>query len=489
MHEQGHLEKNILSLFIQQPHLYRVFRDTLSVYDTMFCEEPIKTLWLLLDKGFERSGIFPSLSELKVAIDHFYEDAGDLVRIAAQQMVEEVYTQPVTALTEEALKKIMIDKQFSDLVEKIQTGVQNHNDPNTILNHLSKSIKDIEVQYNTVDDIGFDPFDKNNLDDRDTLYEDLYGGEPMATGILRVDEELRGRGVRPGDLVEIMGITGGGKSLLALNIALNFVKQGGRVIYYVLDDTLAELVERLDANVTGLSMSEEKTDKQISDALSCATQDYCRGQFIFKEFDPFSTSISVVESHINRVKRECGPVQAIIVDSGDHLLHRFNVMDKLTKRDYRHVLHQVFTEISGLARRSEPKMIAIATTQSNREGYGAEVITLNNLSEALSKAWPASLFLAIHQTYEELATKEGRIIICKNRRGRNYKVCPCFIDFASVRITDNMNIQPYFLKTPGKKDKEEKKTEETRFVPALAKEIKNQRFQDNVKKTKKKESE
>ena len=58
-------------------------------------------------------------------------------------------------------------------------------------------------------------------------------------------------------------------------------------------------------------------------------------------------------------------------------------------------------------------------SQSNREGSNADVVGLENMSEAYGKAMVADVVLSISRKPTEKADGSGRIFVAKNRAGRD----------------------------------------------------------------------
>lgn len=80
-------------------------------------------------------------------------------------------------------------------------------------------------------------------------------------------------------------------------------------------------------------------------------------------------------------------------------------------------------------------------SQTNREGYGAEVANVNNISEAFNKVFICDLVCCLSRTLEDKRNNTGRMLIAKNRLGRDGILLPMTMDLSclNIQIHDNKN--------------------------------------------------
>ena len=74
-------------------------------------------------------------------------------------------------------------------------------------------------------------------------------------------------------------------------------------------------------------------------------------------------------------------------------------------------------------------------SQSNRSGSGADVVGLENMSEAYGKAMVADCVVTLARKPEEKASGFARLFVAKNRAGRDGLIFPIKIDTATSRFT------------------------------------------------------
>jgi len=98
----------------------------------------------------------------------------------------------------------------------------------------------------------------------------------------------------------------------------------------------------------------------------------------------------------------------------------------------RHELKLVYEELRGYA---TEKNIAIWTaSQSNKEGSTAEIVDMNNMSEAYGKAMVADVIVSLSRRAHEKASGWGRLFVAKNRAGRDGLLFPIRIDTAKSQF-------------------------------------------------------
>jgi hypothetical protein len=81
-------------------------------------------------------------------------------------------------------------------------------------------------------------------------------------------------------------------------------------------------------------------------------------------------------------------------------------------------------------------------SQSNREGSGADVVGLENMSESYGKAMVADVVVTLSRKPSEKSTGLGRLFVAKNRAGRDGIIFPVHIDTArsKIRVLDENSL-------------------------------------------------
>lgn len=85
---------------------------------------------------------------------------------------------------------------------------------------------------------------------------------------------------------------------------------------------------------------------------------------------------------------------------------------------------------------------------THNSGIDTEVLTLNLVSEAISKAQVADFWVCIGRTLKQKSECEATMLIAKNRMGKDGIIFPLHFDTAKVRleVTGNQQDILHFLK-------------------------------------------
>lgn len=99
----------------------------------------------------------------------------------------------------------------------------------------------------------------------------------------------------------------------------------------------------------------------------------------------------------------------------------------------RHELKLIYEELRNLA--MEMKIPVWTASQANREAANAEVVGLDNMSEAYGKAMVADVVVSLSRKQLEKSTGAGRLFVAKNRAGVDGILFPVRIDCSKSKIT------------------------------------------------------
>lgn len=116
----------------------------------------------------------------------------------------------------------------------------------------------------------------------------------------------------------------------------------------------------------------------------------------------------------------------IIVDYADLL--RPVTMQK----EKRNELESIYEELRGISQ--EFTCPIWTASQTNRSGLSAEVITMEQISEAFNKCFVADFIFSVSRTIEDKKANKGKIFIAKNRNGPDGIVYDIFMDTSNVKI-------------------------------------------------------
>ena len=244
---------------------------------------------------------------------------------------------------------------------------------------------------------------------------------PLSTGWKDIDN-ITGGGLGKSELGVVIAPTGAGKSMLLVHLGATGIKEGKAVVHYTLELQDTVIANRYDSCITGYPLSDIKNFKdEIYDELKNLD-----GSLIIKEYPTKSASTNTIRAHLSRlVKRGIKPGM-IIVDYADLL------RPTVVRKEKRNELESIYEELRALS--TEFQCPIWTASQTNRSGLSAEVITMEQISEAFNKCFVADFIFSVSRTIEDKQNNQGKIFIAKNRNGPDGMVYPIFMDTSNVKI-------------------------------------------------------
>jgi len=245
--------------------------------------------------------------------------------------------------------------------------------------------------------------------------------QPVSTGWTEIDG-VCGGGLGKGELGVVIAPTGAGKSMALVHLGTEALKEEKTVIHYTLELQDTVIANRYDSCLTGYPLSDIITFKQeVYEAIKDM-----EGSLIIKEYPTKSATTNTIRSHLSRlIKRGIKP-GLVIVDYADLL------KPTVIRKEKRNELESIYEELRALA--TEFKFPIWTASQTNRSGLNAEVITMEQISEAFSKCFVADFIFSVSRTIEDKQNNQGKIFIAKNRHGPDGIVYPIFMDPSYVKI-------------------------------------------------------
>jgi replicative DNA helicase len=212
-------------------------------------------------------------------------------------------------------------------------------------------------------------------------------------------------GLGNGDLGLIFGNPGGGKSWTLVALGGYAVRMGFNVIHYTLELSESYTGRRYDAFFTGHPVdSLENHKKEVEDITS-----QLPGELIIREYPMGKTTISTIESHINKVKDLGMQPDLIIIDYIDLLSTRKRNVDRKGEID------DIYTSTKGLARQLNIPIWSVS--QVNRAGAKDNVIEGDKAAGSYDKMMITDLSISLSRKKEDKVNGTGRLHIMKNRYG------------------------------------------------------------------------
>ena len=219
-----------------------------------------------------------------------------------------------------------------------------------------------------------------------------------------INELIQG-GLGNGDLGLIFGNPGGGKSWTLVALGGHAVKLGYNVIHYTLELSESYTGRRYDAFFTNVPVDKLETNKEkVTDTIPDIP-----GELIIKEYPMGKTTISTIESHINKVKTLGIEPDLIIIDYIDLLSTKKKTADRKGEID------DIYTSTKGLAR--ELNIPIWSVSQVNRAGAKENVIEGDKAAGSYDKMMITDLSISLSRKKEDKVNGTGRFHIMKNRYG------------------------------------------------------------------------
>jgi replicative DNA helicase len=244
---------------------------------------------------------------------------------------------------------------------------------------------------------------------------------PVTTGWTEIDG-ITGGGLGKSELGVVIAPTGAGKSMALVHLGSQAIQEGKTVVHYTLELQDTIIGTRYDSCITGYPLSDIRNFKdEIYEEIK-----ELDGALIVKEYPTKSATTNTLRAHLSRlVKRDITP-GLIIVDYAD-LLKPVTV-----RKEKRNELESIYEELRAIS--TEFKCPIWTASQTNRSGLNAEVITMEQISEAFNKCFVADFIFSISRTIEDKQNNQGKIFVAKNRNGPDGMIYPIFMDTSNVKI-------------------------------------------------------
>ena len=402
----------------------RPFADQITeVLDANFIE--LEYLRVFLQKMLQfrhRYNKHPSVDAMLTIIKTELDEEDEIIQEKVQDYFTRMHQRELTDI--DYIKEISLDFcRKQNLKEAMMTSVGLLQ--NCSFDEISKVINDA-LKLGSENNFGYD-----YMADFEERFTPRFRN-PMTTGWTDIDN-ITGGGLGKSELGVVIAPTGAGKSMVLVHLGSQALKEGKTVVHYTLELQDTVIATRYDSCITGYPLSDiinfkEEVYEEIKDI---------EGSLIVKEYPTKSASTNTIRAHLSRlVKRGITPGM-VIVDYADLLKPVQN------RKEKREELGSIYEELRALS--TEFQCPVWTASQTNRSGLSAEVITMEQISEAFNKCFVADFIFSVSRTIEDKQNNQGKIFIAKNRNGPDGMVYNIFMDTSNV----NIKILP---KTPQQKD-------------------------------------
>jgi replicative DNA helicase len=273
-------------------------------------------------------------------------------------------------------------------------------------------------------DVGYE----YDLDEEERFVDNEFEKVPTRWRIL--NEVFHG-GLGQKRLTTLIGSAGAGKSHFLINVgagALLSKKENGIgrvVVHYTLELDKIEVARRYDACITGVPINDVPANKDK--VLFSVKAKLPEGsKLIIKEYPMKTATVDTIKSHLSRLRVRGIVPDIIIIDYGDllaptesHSEARFNTSS-------------IWISMKTLAQ--QLNIPVVTATQSNRAGYNVEVLTLDLVSEDFQKIMHSDIVVTMARNLEQKAAGIGKMLVGKNRQGRDGMIYAYSLDTARTNI-------------------------------------------------------
>ena len=358
-----------------------------TLKEEYFTSEAHKAVWLEIRKLFNKYNGTPSYETLKTEISQYPE--GELKEATINVLLDietKVNRQEIEYAKDKSLEFCKNQSMKGAILQSVELLKEGK------FEEIQKTIED-SLKITTEQDLGSDYFDSFKS------RQQVHSRATIPTGFpLLDDNEILDGGLANGELGVVMAPTGGGKSFFLVNLGYGALAAGKNVIHYSFELSETHVGNRYDSRITGIPTKELRS-RMVEAEAHLARFD--GGQLFIKEYPPKVATINTIKFHTGRLLSNGFEPDLIIIDYGDLMKSRRGYDQK------RFELESVFEDLRALS--MEMKLPIWTATQSNREGFNDDVITIDKVGEAINKAMVVDFFGTFSQR---------KFHIGKNRMGQ-----------------------------------------------------------------------
>ena len=302
----------------------------------------------------------------------------------------------------------------------------------TLQQALEESVKAIKQEnYESVLNIMKDAVFKGNsstlghnfFEDHEARFQQIDRAT-CPTGIKHLDQKevLKG-GLGRGEIGVVVANTGVGKSHYLVAMGAEALRRGKNVVHYTFELTETAVGIRYDSNLCNVPSSNVIDNKET---ILKTYEENDFGNLIIKQYPTGAASIITIRNHLDKLMMKDFKPSLLVIDYAD-IMRSTRTYDSL-----RHELKLVYEELRNLA--MEMNIPIWTASQANRDSAKAEVVGLENMSEAYGKAMVADVVVSLSRKPMEKSTGAGRLFVAKNRAGRDGLMFPIRIDTSMSKI-------------------------------------------------------
>lgn len=223
--------------------------------------------------------------------------------------------------------------------------------------------------------------------------------------------DCRINGLKGGEIGVLMSQQSSiGKSAALVFLAKSFAFQGKKVIYFTLEESEADIEDRLDMCVAGLKTSQLTNAAEIRKSVRHMLG--FKGGIEIVAFPAGATKISTLKKHTAMLANAKGfHADVVLIDYADLVGPETTAL----KSDMYASGEEVYTEWKGWMQ--EEELVGWTGMQSGRAAALAARTDMHFAGKSIAKTQIADLILGLNRTREEAEQGLTRIDVVKNRKG------------------------------------------------------------------------
>lgn len=423
-----------MSFLVQNPERYKSCRPYLKSFKP---SNPILNFaWTVLSGRYEQLQRWPEKAEAEWLLDATCPAAAkDNFRAALQQtVVPALYNNTFTDVSGDMLESLLLSLERERIGGAV-AQVKSMADVEKIMGDFGRLKSALEANEPT----WIQPFGPSYIRQPLSIIKEFWG-DPIPFGMPGLDSWMQGGG-RLGELITVIALTGGGKSLLQLWWALSQAMLGYPTLYVSFDNVVGEMLSRMFCAISGVLMDETESidESQYAAKLEVMVERFpgLYSCFFFEKWP--------------RGQRDCNDIRRLI----DQIEQKKQIKLKVVYTDYgdcikpigshkenRFAMDEVFSGLAAMA--EELKHLHITTTQAHKAGRYLDIIDIDNAAEAWQKMWHSSVAMAISQNRLEKKMGLARLLIGKARRVLVDYLVSLLMNPNTMRVMENPNIPIQF---------------------------------------------
>ena len=329
---------------------------------------------------------------------------------------EKIDTDYIKSITIKFCKQQVLKKELKTVQKIIDNGKFEDYDK---IEEIIRNAIQVGVDTGNVTDIFDDIMASLEVDNR----------VPIPTGIEGIDNILLG-GLAKGELGVILAPTGVGKTTILTKFANTAFNVGQNVLHIFFEDNKINIRQKHYTLWSGVSSYDQKDRKEEVYQKVTEAKERSKGKLLLTKMASDSTTIADIKSMIRKLRSEDFYPDLIIIDYVDCITSGKGGLDGEEWKGEGAIMRSLETMCD------EFNVAIWVATQGSRDSIGADIVTANQMSGSIKKAFIGHVVISVAKTLEQKENKLANISILKSRIGPDGNVFEnCSFDNEYLRIS------------------------------------------------------